>query len=80
MSEEDLKAELERQRPIIEAVDALMEAELELAVATAALDSLEVREPSEGELNKIIARYVEAIGNVDIALDDLRKTAGGWRG
>jgi hypothetical protein len=80
MSEEDLKAELERQRPIIEAVDALMHTELELAVATAALDSLESRTVSEGESNKIIARYVEAIGNVDIALDDLRKVAGGWRG
>lgn len=76
----ELEAQLESQRPIIEAVSALMEADLKLAVSTAVLDALENRDPYHRESDKAIANYVEAMGDQTIAMDDLRKVAGGWRG
>jgi len=76
----DLEAELERQRPIIEAVAVFLESELKLAVAGATLDSLESRAASDSESTRVINLYVEALGDVEVALDDLRKVSGGWRG
>ena len=76
----DLEAELERQRPIIEAVAVLMEFELKLEVAGATLASLESRAVPDSESTRLINLYVEALEDSQVALGNLRKVAGGWRG